>query len=69
MKLNFQSIEMMKYLTFQRREHRAKKEKKLAKKCDLFSYPKTPLLSSSWINQLVDIVITCYRGDVHIKPL
>lgn len=46
-----------------------KTEKQLARKCDLFSYPKEPLLSSSWINGLADIVITCYMGDIHSNPL
>lgn len=70
MKLNFQGIEKIKYLAFQRREQRKKNlEKKLARKCDLFVYPKKPLLSSSWINGFTDIVITCYMGDVHSNPL
>lgn len=46
-----------------------KTKKQLARKCDLFSYPKKPLLSSSWINGLEDIVITCYMGDIHSNPL
>lgn len=25
--------------------------------------PKKPFLSLSWINELVDTVITCYRGE------
>jgi len=50
MQLKFQSMQKIKYLTFQSREQGGKtKEDELVRCCDLFSYPKNPFISSSWI--------------------
>lgn len=58
-----------KIFNFPKKGIKKKTEKKLARRCDLFSYPKKPLLSSSRIKGLINIVITCYMRDIHSNPL